>query len=222
MREIPDEALELIAGGYADMPVVEIIGPRLPFGGTGYGGAIWNGGIGFGTASGEATIPPEDPNAHIDQPAADPVHTSPPPPNVPAGVDINHLRNIALWTAGFIKGMQDQTVEYGALIIKYPDGSLGSLALKKGSEIGVDMSVNLPIPGTIVAYIHSHPDTVIDQKLGSEHDYEQARNLRKSIHADSNLLMYILDVESGDTFEYHSGHDKHTTEVGRNISKDIQ
>lgn len=218
MRPIPDKASDPVAGGYD--------GLSATIGGDTGGGARGEG-AGFGGASGDTTVPasqtPLDIPSAGEKPPDTRTHMSALPPGVPAGVNMDQLRHVATITGDKIKLYADQSVEYGAMIIKYPDGIIGSTAIEKGLPGEVSMSYR-PKPGEkIVAYIHSHPyDDYIDQRLPSRDDFHNAAELRQHPAVDHHLLMYIVDLESGDVYEYHSGQDSSTRKVGANISKDLR
>lgn len=220
MLLIPDETLDLIAGGYAaggyaattdSMPIVTVRPPD-----EGSGGIGWLPPWGDGGGEGSGTVSAPQPSPPPECPV---IHSSPVPANAPKDVDMNTLRNTMLDVAAYIKTMDD-SIEHGAIVLRASDGTLRVGEVRHGTPGRVDM-VTYPLPGeVIVGYIHSHPDNGIDQTLPSRDDFQAAKELRSNPVADPGLMLYILDNKSGDVFEYHADVPHNTTKQGANITDD--
>lgn len=222
MLLIKDEALDLIAGGYSgeasrgSIPSVTITGYPPSDEGSG-GPGWWPGGFdpGPGGSGGGGSTPAPNP----EPPSCPPVHSSPVPAKAPAGVDMNTLRNTMNDVAAYIKTMDD-SIEHGALVLRASDGTLRVGEVRHGTPDSVEMAT-YPLPGeVIVGYIHSHPDSGIDQTRPSTHDFDAAATLRTNPVADPALMLYILDNLSGDVFEYHADTPRNTNRTGENITDD--
>ena len=238
MIEIDYEALDLIAGGagqstqtvsfisYNDtsavidpgIPVVSVPGERaedpvdywapMPIGG------------GWGEVSTPVSAPV---SVSVVDPSPAPCthHSSPVPANHPMNVDSDLLRNTALQAASNIAKL-DKSLEHGAFIFRTAEGALRIGEIQHGNAREITLNYS-PVKGeVVVGYVHSHPDNPWadgDQNRPSRHDADQADSLRKNVYSDSNLLLYILDNESGHVFEYAAGASKSI--VGANISTDM-
>lgn len=238
MLLIPDEALDLIAGGYggdasrgsvSSIPVVTIPGQAPPDdGGGGFGGWYggWGGGYegpGGGGSSVSVPLVLEPPKECFQ------IHNSPPPALVPAGVDLNNLRNMVVVLADQIKGW-DNKREHGVILVSKADGSLRTGEFGHGTANGVTAEVDL-FPGEkIVAWLHSHPSSNLDQRFpssplsnpidGDKVDTIQISRLVAHPRADPGMLMYILDIKSGKVFEYPGKGPEERPILGNNISDD--
>jgi hypothetical protein len=221
MLLISDETLDLIAGGTASgeasrgsIPIVTITG-YLPPEGSGGGGGGWDGGGGGEGSGGSSPVSTTEPPQNCL-----PLHTSPIPASAPRDVDMNGLRNTMLDVASQIKAL-DANIEHGALVVRSANGNLRVGEMAHGVEGSITIGIQ-PQPGdVIVGYIHSHPYNGIDQKTPSNHDIKQMAELRKFSITDPGMMMYILDNESGDVYEYSSNVKKNPP-LGNNVTDDVR
>lgn len=237
MLLIPDETLDLIAGGYGgdasqgsgsgSIPVVTIPGDAPSGdGGGGYDG--WPGGWGGGyEGSGGGTSTPQN---NDPPPDCTKIHNSPPPELVPAVVGLNQLRNTVVDLAELIKGM-DPKREHGVIVVSDANGFLRIGDFAHGTANSVTAGVDL-LPGEkIVAWLHSHPTLKnVDQRYpssplsnpqdGDQVDTVQISRLVAHPRADPGMLMYILDVKSGKVFEYAGKGPLERSTLGNNVSDD--
>lgn len=217
MRIIPDEALDLIAGGFGgeasqSIPSISIPGTVPPAEGSAYdpGHDPGPGSIGAGSAPVSSPEGPRD---------CTPVHSSPVPADAPTDVDMNKLRNTMLDVASQIKGL-DSAIEHGAVVVRSADGTLRVGEMAHGNSGEITIAVSLYAGDKIVGYIHSHPADDLNQTLPSRHDFDQAAALREKSYTDKGMMLYILDNKSGDVFEYHAGTPRNTTKSGPNVTDD--
>lgn len=221
MRQIPDDMLELICGGYGwssetgTMPIVVIEGgPGGWGGGWGGGGGSWGGG----------DLTPSDPGGGSgggpDVPDDSCTHSSPAPAITPTGVNLESLRDMIMNAANQIKATADyQDNEHGVVIVRASDGTLRSSAISTGVSDGNTINVDLHTGEKIVGWLHSHPETNIEQTKQSPFDVEQRKQLIAANYADAGMLTYILDVKSNGVFEYAANSNKNT-EPKNNIATD--
>ncbi|SHN19723.1 hypothetical protein SAMN05192549_105312 [Duganella sacchari] len=226
MRQIPDQVLELIAGGgssdTSSIPSVTVPGP----GGGGGGGGGWDpvpwdpypynpGGGGGGGGN------PTEPDGNC-------LHTSPAPAKTPDGVSLNDLRTAVQVVSDTMKIMGINQYERGALIVRGSDGTLRSTEIATGDEDTNSISFTSRPGDSVVAWIHSHPLSDIDQRFPStpqnsaNHlgDTGMARQLLANSLFNPGMLMYILDAKTQQAYEYTaSGGDKRA--LGNNISNDV-
>lgn len=221
MRLISDEALDLIAGGY--MPVITVVGYPDPDPGGGIG-TWYPGGFGGGYAgSGEASHPASHIPTAEEQPEQRPTHSSAIPAHVPAWVNMNDLRNVAVLTGYWMmREVYDQKIEHGSIIIRYPDGTIGSTKIQHGDQIEVKMSYQPKEGEKIIGYIHTHPASeYYSQTTPSPDDFKHADMLRKHPAADLNLMIYIADIKTGGIYEYDRDAYKNPKYQGPNINADM-
>lgn len=228
MLLISDETLDLIAGGFGitaltdsiSIPSVTIIGTPPPDEGSDIGG-YWppiRGGHDDGTVSGSGSAggggsqpaPPHDCTG---------IHASPPPEVVPNDIDLNGLRNMMTALGESIKQFDGNT-EHGALVVRDANGDLRAGEISHGTGDTVMLSIDLQPGDVVVAYIHSHPYNGIDQKTPSNYDIDQLAALKSQSQVDPGVLLYILDNQSGDVYEYPSTVQPNPR-VGNNVSDDL-
>jgi hypothetical protein len=220
MRNIPDDVLDLIAGGRSarghnlmafdsgtSMTTVTVTGHRDPVPDQPPPNPAGDWGEGGGTTGGNSDTGPH--------------HRTPVPAHAPAGVDMDALRNLVLDTANQLKAMAAKDgKEHGTLLVQAADGSLKIGPISTGDADSNKMEYDLQPGEKIVGWVHDHPEEVgIDERMPSKFDIDQYHDMTSKPGVDPNALMYIVDMESGDTFEYQntvrSGH------PGSDISKDM-
>jgi hypothetical protein len=220
MRSIPDDVLDLIAGGRSarghnlmafdtgtSMTTVTVTGHRDPEPDPPPPDHPGDWGDGGGTTGGNSDTGPH--------------HRTPVPAHAPADVDMDALRNLVLDTANQLKAMAAKDGnEHGALIVRAADGSLKIGPISTGDPDKNTMEYQ-PQPGEkIVGWVHDHPFEVgIDERMPSHFDVNQYHDLTSKAGVDPNALMYIVDMESGDTFEYQNT--SRFDRPGSDISKDM-
>jgi hypothetical protein len=223
MKSIPDDVLDLIAGGRTlsswgasttGIPTVTIPAPDRPsepwYPSDPFGGGD-SGGGGGGTGG--------EPSGSGD--GSGPHHRTAEPKYAPANVNMDQLRNTVLEVATHLKDMANKDgKEHGALIVRTADGSLKVGEFSTGTEEKNTAGIGIAEGDKIVAWVHDHPYTIgVDERGPSKWDIGQFQDLQSNKLADPNTLMYIVDMESGDTFEYQKG--VRFGRVGSNISHDF-
>lgn len=129
---------------------------------------------------------------------------------VPAGVDLAHLNDLAKHMGIHLGALQDVSDwEWGAFIYKGSDGQLYQsepfTAGHHGDMIGA--SIRLPDGAHVVGYLHSHPeDDTMDERTLSTADREFITGLIGSSNthftADTKMLAYIVTKDG--TSAYHT------------------
>lgn len=212
MRTIPDDVLDLIAGGRkvstwnSWTTSITIIGHAEPDPQPWYPGDFGGSWSGGGGQSG---------------PVAGSHHSTPVPQFAPANVDMDTMRNVVLDAANQIKALADRDGnEHGCMIVRTGDGTLKAGPIEAGTDDAITFGYT-PLPGeSIVAWVHSHPYTVgINERLPSSTDVASYRAILNQPGVDANALMYIVDMESGGSYEYQKG--LHPDRQGPDISRDM-
>lgn len=224
MRTIPDDVLDLIAGGRkvstwnswtTSITIVGHAEPEPWYPGDAGGGA-WGGygnGDGNSDAGGGGGVASEyGVGQH---------HASPVPEFAPANVHIDTVRNVVLEAASQIKALANQDgLEHGCMIIRTGEGTLKVGPIESGTEDSIHFGYT-PLPGeSIIAWVHSHPYTIgINERLPSSTDINTYKEILKNPSVDANALMYIVDMESGGSYEYQKT--LHSGRQGPDISRDF-
>jgi hypothetical protein len=139
-------------------------------------------------------------------------------PLAPQGFDLKALRDSINEIAAAIR-LLDPYIEHGAIVARTPGGALRVGTMAHGDADSITMDFQLQAGETIVGYIHSHPETNgRDQKLPSPHDFDQAAALRLQACTDKAMPLYILDIETGDVYEYGAKVARNSKRIGVNIS----
>ncbi|MBB3119299.1 hypothetical protein [Pseudoduganella violacea] len=159
------------------------------------------------------------------------VHQSLAPDIIPKDLSLEFLRDTAIHIANkIIHTPGSQNHEIGTFIIKMANGSLRTSELVKGELHNVNFASGpLNAGEVIVAMIHSHtpiagvetgiPSSSGNHAGGGPGDTVVARNLLNSSAVDPGMLNYIVDIASGNTYEYTAaGPD--VRPLGANITKD--
>ncbi|QJE01016.1 hypothetical protein HH212_14055 [Massilia forsythiae] len=224
MRTIPDDVLDLIAGGRkvstwnswtTSITIVGHAEPEPWYPGDAGGGA-WGGygnGDGNSDAGGGGGVAGDyGVGQH---------HASPVPEFAPANVHIDTVRNVVLEAATQIKALANlDGNEHGCMIVRTGEGTLKVGPISSGDFDSVTTGYTLQPGDTVVAWVHDHPyDFSIDQSRPSRHDIDSYRDMLSQPRVDPNALMYIVDMKSGDSFEYHKG--SRFDKPGADISKDF-
>jgi len=117
---------------------------------------------------------------------------------LPAGVDLDHLNDLAKGIATKLGQLQDRDGwEYGSLIFRAPDGQLYQSApftARHRDDLN-GAQIHVPIGSVIVGYVHTHPiDMIMDQRTFSGPDrafLARLMSLTGGVTADPNMLVYI-------------------------------
>ena len=210
MRIISDDLLDLVAGGRIrvndETTVVTVTITGAPID-PGSGNPPYTGGGSNGGGSSNG-----------------PHHNSPVPTQMPANVNIDLLRNTVLTVSQEIKAMANKDdLEHGAFVVRMANGDLRVGPISTGEQQSNMASVDLAPGETIVAWVHDHPTgaSVDNQQYASVADMNELHSLESSNPAVSpNTLVYIVDMASGDTFEFQSNYNARSDKPGANISTD--
>ena len=159
------------------------------------------------------------------------IHYTPPPPYTPSNVNLNALRDTAASLRRTLMTM-DKSVEHSAFIFADAAGHLRTSPIFTSTSADNTGKVAIaPNAGEhIVGWIHSHPSSwAVDQRLPSNPDNKVDPNLPSdtemvnlmtySSSVDTNMLYYISDVRTGDTYEYNP-HMGLRPSLGNDISAD--
>lgn len=147
--------------------------------------------------------------------------TQPPDGRAPQNVDMDELRQKA---AEMGRELDRRTNadgnEWGALIFRNPDGSLGITApqtIGEPGRIGYDPAI-IPDGAVVVAEIHSHPRTNdADQGRLSEGDEEGRDTIIEHFNADPDFMTYVWDEEHDELHEF--GSEDHADRSGIKIGE---
>jgi len=171
-----------------------------------------------------------------DNPRTDPVceHTSPAPAGgFPAGIDLNILRNMVTAVSKHINTLPNN-IAHMAIVYSNAAGDLRVSSLFTMGENGGSVDIAIAPGERVVAYLHSHtigvPAGGLSNAIPSfpgvasigDGDTAFAANLITQPGFDPNMLMYILDRNNGDTFEYKAAGVNGQRPVGPNITDDTQ
>jgi hypothetical protein len=118
---------------------------------------------------------------------------------VPQGVDLDHLNDLAKFSAMHLGNLQDQTGwEWGVFIYRGTDGQLYQsepFTAQHPNDLN-GATVTLPHGVHIVGYVHTHPvDNDMDERNLSDDDRSFISNIIGngigSVTVDSNMLAYV-------------------------------
>jgi hypothetical protein len=208
MRLLTDYEVNLVAGGwgsssnyYGDIIITGYLMPDLSW----YFDAVpyTDGGGGGGGSS----TPTSTQDAEHQQTAD--ANDTPCVDQVPAGVDINQLNDLAKHMGSVLANCQELTDwEWGAFIYRGTNGQLyQSEPFTAGHHADMNgASISLPPGAHIVAYLHTHPeDSVMDQRMLSDADRSFIRGLTSNTtgnwSADTNLLAYVVTNDNSTSYK---------------------
>ncbi|WP_147954073.1 hypothetical protein [Massilia sp. YMA4] len=209
MRALCEAEMTFIAGGHdPDNPKKDIEMPRVIIEGQrtrdSYDTGMWD-----LLMERLYYVPPDASDPNDDHHACFLVNGDPGLKHAP-GADVTDIRQAALMVQDYIKG-QDQSIEWGALIIRNQYGDVRVGEINKGDKGEVKMQGGLAPGDKIVATVHSHPSTPgTDQSLPSTYqsngnqpnDEKSTKDLIAQGFMDPNGLVYIIDNASGQMHEY--------------------
>ena len=211
MRTIPDDLLDLVAGGRvrvnADTTVVTVTVTAPPIDpGSGSQPNPGAGSTGIGSGTG-------------------PHHTSPTPTLMPANVNIDTLRNTVLSVSQQIEAMaKADDKEHGALIVRMTNGNLRVGPISTGTDESNMASVDLAPGEEVVAWVHDHPTgaSISNQTMPSVIDMNNLHSMEANPGVDPNTLVYIVDMASLNTFEFQTNYNARSGKPGADISTDYK
>ncbi|MBB5369460.1 MULTISPECIES: hypothetical protein [unclassified Janthinobacterium] len=225
MRIIPDDILDLVAGGRQAAANTDTTGiPSVTVSASGNGGDDGGGDGGWNPDPGSDS-PSDSGGDHGSGGSSSSTtqHSSPAPAHVPENVDLNHLRNVADDLGKQLAAMTKiDGNEHGALIIRAVDGTLRTGPISTGNEDSNTATADLSQGEKVVAWIHDHPETPgVNEAFPSKTDVQSIRTLTANTSAvDPNALMYIVDEATHSTYEYDHTVSPNTNHLGNNISTD--
>jgi hypothetical protein len=160
-----------------------------------------------GGGNGGGSTPSTEDAAHQQTDDAD---NTPCVDEVPTGVDLPHLNDLAKHMGSVLANCQDLTDwEWGAFIYQGSDGQLYQSEPFTGGHYDnmEGASITLPPGAHIVAYLHTHPeDSMMDERTLSSADRSFITGLIDSSNdrwsADSKLLAYV--VTKDESTSYHT------------------
>jgi len=142
---------------------------------------------------------------------------------------MTELRNDSNDLSARIAAM-DKSVEHGAYIYADSTGHLrmgdiytGSPQKPQGDPDHVTIDIVKYPSERIVGMVHSHPTlrnpdgSYVEERLRSDGDISGAQWLVQNGYADANMTSDILDIHSGQLFEYTADNTSKTT-LGNNLS----
>ncbi|TMJ19682.1 MAG: hypothetical protein E6G92_07895 [Alphaproteobacteria bacterium] len=155
--------------------------------GGGYGDGSYPGGTpGGGGGGGQSVTISQETEDAKDTPCVD---------EVPAGVDKEHLNDLAKHAGTVLAGLQDSTGwEWGAFIYRGSDGQLfiSEAFTARHQDDLIGATVQPPAGAVIVGWIHTHPiDSGDDQRNLSVDDRDFVATLVSTGRADANMLSYV-------------------------------
>lgn len=199
-----DALTDTVASSQYDYDTIYVWGRRYYDGGWGWSGGGGGGGGGDNSnvndQEGAPTYNPMDADHQLTEDADD----TPCVNQIPAGVDLDHLNDLAKFMGTKLAGLQDSTGwEWGAIIYRGSDGALYQsdpfTAYLHDSITGA--RITLPAGAHIVGYLHTHPeDPLMDQRTLSPADRGFLNDLTSSaggsVTADPYIISYVVTADN--------------------------
>jgi hypothetical protein len=160
------------------------------------------------------------------------IHTSPEPIVKPANITMESLRDVMIDLSAVL-AQYDMRFEHAVYVLADGWGNISTTQFfSQGETNKTESRVEIPPGYQIVAYLHNHPyQRTVEGHLPStpatvpsapeESDTAQLAHLMRQPGVDPGLQMYIYDSKTGKTWEY-AGHglDRYAPQ-GHNITDDV-
>lgn len=143
------------------------------------------------------------------------IHSTPAPSAVPAGVDLEYLRDLVnLLAIEMLSSEVSLKSEQGVMIVRQANGLLRVGNIEVGTKNGVKFGINVEEGELVVASVHTHtpiPGTFVGIPSDKFNHAEDGNGpgdtadmaaMMSSGRIDPGALYYVVDVEHATTYEY--------------------
>lgn len=202
LRELTSDELELVAGGR----ITDFYEQHVFVTGERYFEPDWGWMYDFNSWYGDVLVDGGGGGQSNEHQQTEDADETPCVDQLPDGVDLNHLNDLAKFMGTQIAALQEATDhEWGAVIYRAADGQLyQSDPFTAGLHDRMDgATFHLPPGAVVVAYLHTHPnDDTMDERTLSDDDRQFISGLIQNGIADTDMLAYIVTKDN--STQYHT------------------